>query len=347
MINDLTSGFNIATNLTIDPRYNEMLGFTRDEVRKLAAETGIDYDAISVDLARYYNGYLFAIDGKERVYNPTLILYFFNKFQTMPVERFDLVDPNLKTDYQRLRLLVREEQNRKTLLSIAKNEGIYSEITESFSIDSMQDEAHFTPLLFYMGMLTIDKEDSIGGLHLRIPNYSVKTLYWDYIWKLTIDIDKDVQPNSAEQNEALQALAFRGEVEPYINYISKHFFSRLSNRDLMSFDEKYIKLMLLSGLFQSNYYLPVSERESENGYSDVLLERARGRTNVKYEWLWELKYLKDSEADSDGKAVKASLKDAVAQLERYKADPHYSGRTDLKYAAIVFIGKKRFELQVI
>jgi hypothetical protein len=345
MINDLTSGFNIANNLTIDARYNEMLGFTQSEVESMAGEAGISLDALNIDIAHYYNGYLFSIDGKERVYNPAMILYFFDKAQRTPLGKFQLVDPNMKTDYQRLRLLVREEGNRKTLMAIAKNGGIYSEITQDFSIDSMQDRAHFVSLLFYMGLLTIDKDDSIGGLHLAIPNYSVQTLYWEYIWKLTVDIENTVQPDSDEQDEAIRALAFRGELKPYIDYVSKHFFNKLSNRDLLGFDEKYIKLMLLSGIFQSNLYLPVSEREVTGGYSDVILERARGRGNVKYEWVWELKYLKESEAGAE--AVKAALDQAAEQLARYKTDPHFAGRTDIKYAALLFIGKKDYELKVV
>jgi hypothetical protein len=79
MMDDLTSGFNIADNLTLDVRYNEMMGFTGEEVNALMKKTGVDPGLISVDMEMYYNGYLFHKDGENRVYNPSMILYFFNQ----------------------------------------------------------------------------------------------------------------------------------------------------------------------------------------------------------------------------------------------------------------------------
>jgi hypothetical protein len=64
MTNDLTSGFNIADNLTLEERYNEMLGFTSDEVDTLINASGIDRKLITVDMEYYYNGYLFSEDAE-------------------------------------------------------------------------------------------------------------------------------------------------------------------------------------------------------------------------------------------------------------------------------------------
>ncbi|MDR1197447.1 MAG: AAA family ATPase, partial [Prevotellaceae bacterium] len=77
MLDDLTSGYNIAEILTLNPRYNEMLGFTHAEVNTLMAETGVDPALINVDMEAYYNGYKFHPEGENRVYNPSMILYFF------------------------------------------------------------------------------------------------------------------------------------------------------------------------------------------------------------------------------------------------------------------------------
>jgi hypothetical protein len=35
-----------------------------------------------------------------------------------------------------------------------------------------------------MGLVTIDKEEKTGSLSLRIPNYSIKTIYWEYMKNL-------------------------------------------------------------------------------------------------------------------------------------------------------------------
>ncbi|MDR2171412.1 MAG: AAA family ATPase, partial [Planctomycetaceae bacterium] len=63
MLDDLTSGYNIATNLTLDLQYNEILGFTRNEVNEIMNEINIDESKIEIDIEYYYNGYLFNEDA--------------------------------------------------------------------------------------------------------------------------------------------------------------------------------------------------------------------------------------------------------------------------------------------
>ncbi|GHT25616.1 hypothetical protein AGMMS4957_20760 [Bacteroidia bacterium] len=75
-LDDITSGYNIATNLTLNEKYNEMMGFTKTEVDWLMNETGVDPAYINVDMEAYYDGYLFNKNGANRVYNPAMVLYF-------------------------------------------------------------------------------------------------------------------------------------------------------------------------------------------------------------------------------------------------------------------------------
>jgi hypothetical protein len=124
--------------------------------------------------------------------------------------------------------------------------------------------------------------------------------------------------------------------------MSKNIFQRLSNRDLIGFDEKYIKLMLLNGLFRSLLYLPTSEKEVEHGYIDIFLQRSPLRPEIPYEWVWELKYLKQEDATKE--KVATTLKAAQAQLEKYRASALFAGRNDVKFAALVFIGKETYHL---
>jgi hypothetical protein len=176
MLDDLTSGFNISDNLTLDSRYNEMMGFTQQEVDVLMQETGINPAFINVDMEMYYDGYLFDIHGEHRVYNPSMVLYFFNQILKFRRPPENIVDDNLKTDYNRLRRLVQDEQNRATLTEIVQNNGIASNIISKFSIDRLEDSNYFISLLFYMGLLTVDKFEE-GSLYLKIPNYSIRTVF--------------------------------------------------------------------------------------------------------------------------------------------------------------------------
>jgi hypothetical protein len=100
--------------------------------------------------------------------------------------------------------------------------------------------------------------------------------------------------------------------------------------------------MLLSGVFRSGLYVPTSEKEVEHGYIDIFLQRSPLRLEIPYEWVWELKYLK--KGDATEAQVATTLAAAQAQLEKYRASALFAGRDDVKFAALLFIGKEQYQL---
>jgi hypothetical protein len=190
-----------------------------------------------------------------------------------------------------------------------------------------------------MGLLTVDKFEQ-GSLRLKIPNYSIQTLCWEYIAQITVNTNENVVIDMSKQKAALKKLAYNGNLNPYIEYISNDIFKRLSNRDLISFDEKYIKIMLFFGLFQSNLYVPISEPEVEDGYIDIFLYRSPRLPDIKYEWVWEIKYLKKE----DAKELETKQNKSVEQLKRYKRSARFENRSDVKFASITFVGKDKYEI---
>jgi hypothetical protein len=190
-----------------------------------------------------------------------------------------------------------------------------------------------------MGLLTIDRFER-GSLRLKIPNYSIQTLCWEYIAQITVSTNENVIIDLTGQIASLEELAYHGNPYPYIEYVSHNIFKRLSNRDLISFDEKYIKIMLFNGLFQSNLYVPVSETEVEDGYMDIFLYRSPRLPDIKYEWVWEIKYLKKE----DERELKTKQDESVEQLKRYKRSARFEKRSDVKFASILFVGKDRYEI---
>jgi hypothetical protein len=97
---------------------------------------------------------------------------------------------NLK-DGARLRRLMENEHNRKTLIAIMKNGDIMAEIALRFSMDEMYRDQYFISLLFYMGLVTIDRLDR-GMTVLRIPNYLIRTIYWEYIEQFSCNLNTDI-----------------------------------------------------------------------------------------------------------------------------------------------------------
>jgi hypothetical protein len=340
MLDDLTSGYNIATILTLNPKYNEMLGFTQEEVEWLMQETGVDPALINVDMAAYYDGYLFNKDGAHNVYNPAMVLYFFSQILEFNKPPENIIDLNLRTDYGRLQKLTQNDKNRATLIRIMKEDGIVSQILPKFSIDMLNDDSYFVSLLFYMGLLTIKGQYQFQ-LKLGIPNYSIKTLYWEYLVKLMEETSPEMNIESQPLNEAIYALAMDGNVERFIGYVSEHAFSKLSDHDLQRFDEKNIQIMLLAYLFMSKVYVPMSEYEAVPGRADIYLQRSPLLPQIKYEWLFELKYCKTNAKEPE---IIQQQKQGEEQMRQYLGSHRFGSRPDLKAAVIVFIGKNKYRI---
>ncbi|MDI6604933.1 MAG: AAA family ATPase, partial [Thermoanaerobacteraceae bacterium] len=270
MLDDLTSGFNIASNVTMDLGLNEMLGFTEEEVVKIIEEIGIGKKGGLIDnLRELYNGYLFSAESVKRVYNPDMVLYYFDNYTRYRRPPRNLIDDNVKTDYGRLNRLAINEENRETLEKIIKEESIVSDIVTKFSFDRMYDQEYFVSLLFYMGLLTIGRQEKTRLL-LQIPNYVIKTIMWEYI-ELSIKKKYNIKLDLNTLRKSIEDMAYEGKIEPYIDYISQNVLKMLSNRDMINFDEKYIKVILFSYIVNSMAYRPISERETENGYIDIYL----------------------------------------------------------------------------
>ncbi|MGV8149821.1 MAG: AAA family ATPase [Alkaliphilus sp.] len=352
MLDDLTSGFNIASNLTLDINLNEMLGFTENEVRNLIDNSEMaalvknnsiftGESELIQELKKNYNGYLFNKNAKQRVYNPEMILYFFDQWKKSNEYPEKLLDDNVKTDYGRLNRLMVNEENRTKLEEIIKDEGIIAKIASRFSFDNMNDEDNFVSLLFYMGLLT---NDSIiyGETKLAIPNYVTKEIFWEYFNK-KIRQEHSLRHSTEELAKSIWQAGIYGDIKPFIDYISNNVLKKLSNRDLIQFDEKYIKIILFSYMTTSNLYRPRSEKEIENGYIDIYLEKDVRIPETKYEWLLELKYLKKSET----KQIEKVRTEGIKQLQRYARSIEFVNKKNLKKALIIFSGKSDYVLEEI
>jgi len=341
MLDDLTSGFNIALNVTMDLSLNEMLGFTEEEVVKILEEVGIEEkerEKSLEELKELYDGYLFSAEAEKRIYNPDMVLYYLDSIVRYKKPPRNLIDDNVKTDYGRLNRLTMNEENKVLLERIIKEEGIVAEIVTKFSFDRMYDEEYFVSLLFYMGLLTIERQEKTR-LFLKIPNYVIKTIMWEYIetnlkkeYKINLDLN--------ELRKTIEEMAYEGRIKPYIEYISQNVLKVLSNRDIIKFDEKYIKVILITYLVNSKAYRPISERETEGGYIDIYLERDIRIPDVKYEWLIELKYIKKSEKDK----VDKIREEGIRQLKRYRESRGLKERKDVKEALLIFIGKDEYQV---
>ncbi len=345
MLDDMTSGFNISTNLTTHIVTNEMLGFTESEVRQIIRHTGLqtNEEALVGELRKNYNGYLFNMDGKSRVYNPDMVLYFFNEWLTSGRYPGQLFDDNVRTDYGKLRRLMDSERNRRQLETIIADEGIVTNLVSKFSFDRMYDEEYFVSLLFYMGLLTISGT-KYGLTELGIPNYVIKQMFWEH-FERELRETAGIEYASNELGSAVWEMAYAGKVQPFVDFLNGRVLKALSNRDLIRFDEKVFKVLLLAYLTMTNLYRPVSEREEEGKYTDILLEKDFRVQGNLHEWLLELKYVKTGGRGSLDKKVAEAKREGLEQLGRYSESRGLAGKPVLKQAVLVLVGRDEVRVE--
>jgi hypothetical protein len=341
MLDDVTSGFNISNNLSLKASYNEILGFTEEEVKFVMQEAGIEPSLIrdDIDIEYLYNGYTFHVDAKNKLYNSSMINYFFLEILDGGGKIERLVDGNLKTDYGRIKMMLKKPENTEILEKIIET-GMYpTKVIDRFSIEKIHEPQNFLSLLYYMGLVTIAKEENTGTSLLKIPNYSIKTMYWEYMENMILERNPEMLYLPHIIFEGLWAMAFDGNYNLFFDDFMKNFVSQLSNRDMEHFSEKNIKLLLLSVLFQTNLYLPISETENSKGYTDIYLKRRDYLyPGIKIDWVWELKYVKQADAN-DNDIIDAKKNEALTQLQRYKTSNLFKDRKDVRYLMIVFVGK--------
>lgn len=166
-------------------------------------------------------------------------------------------------------------------------------------------------------------------------------MYWEYIRQILKSHIPNLSHNEIKYYESMGKLAFDNDPVQFIKFIHDFYVSQFSNRDYRGFDEKYVKAIILTLMFQANYYLPISEIETSGGYCDIYLQRRNLYPLVDTDWVWEIKYVKQEDAD-DAKIIEQKKSKAIEQLNRYKNSTFFKDRTDVRYLAVVFIGKKEY-----
>jgi len=98
-LDSLTSGFNIAKNISMFPELNEMVGFTTEEAKYLLQEVNTNNIEETMEiLAENYNGYRFCKSAENKVFNSNMVLYFIDEYQRTKGIPDQLADPNMNNE---------------------------------------------------------------------------------------------------------------------------------------------------------------------------------------------------------------------------------------------------------
>ena len=314
-LDSLTSGFNIGSDKTQNDAFNEMMGFTEEELKELMKEQNIskeEQEEILPIMKENYDGYRFSLYGKEKMYNSNMCLYFLNSYLENRRIPNQLIDVNIASDYTKLGKMLdlcKGEERERVIEQTVSGEGIVSEITQKFNPAMEFTETDLVSMLYYLGYLTIAGE-VFEKPELKIPNRVMKEIYSDYFLQI-LSKTAELRINENEYNEMLREIALEGKIDKIVEKLEK-YLKNLSNRDYIKFDEKYVKIIFYCIAMNLKIFRLKSEMEVQRRYPDILLipkDKSKGYKGV----MIEFKYLKKEEA---GK-LKEKQEEARNQIKEY------------------------------
>ena len=316
-LDSLTSGFNIGKDISQDVRFNEMMGFTKEELIQILNNEKIpleEQEKIIPIMKENYDGYKFSIKAQKEIYNSNMCLYFLSEYSWSREIPDKLIDTNIASDYSKIGKMLdlcKGENRLEILQKTVQGEPIVNNIVEKFNPAIEFTEKDMISMLYYLGYLTISGED-LGKPELTIPNKVMKEIYASYFMQI-MEEEANFKIDNATNNEILRQIAKEGKIDKIVETL-KIYLNNLSNRDLIKFDEKYIKLIFYCLAMNMNIYSTKSEMEVNRNYPDILLvprDSSKGYKAV----MVEFKYLKKGET---GK-LEEKQKEAREQIERYSS----------------------------
>ncbi|WP_274968035.1 AAA family ATPase [Succinimonas amylolytica] len=352
-LDSLTSGFNIALNVTSDECFNAYAGFTEDELKVIIPQLadlqkiGVTAEEVISRMKPVYDGYCFSRLAESTLYNSSMCLYYLNKLRKEHdfIAPEDCMDPASDHDGSKL----------KQLFAIAED-GLADRIIDtyltgrSFSIKNLAeninlnksaryDDVQLLSMLYYLGYLTIDpKLSSSSRLSLKIPNMFMSKLF------AQCTVDLRLKPSKLFKYQVLDISAMleaNDDISSFANSCTEFLSSIFTNQVLSHMSEMALNLVLhakLDSMFGVFAEMQKSLRIAGKGekYADLVITVNDG-TQDECIYLIELKYTAKKEAT---KAKLESLKkEASAQVSTYRTALEFQGKQVRAYA-MVFAGSE-------
>jgi len=320
-MDDVTSGFNIGRNISLDAQFNGLLGFNHQEMTQLFAAFGQDYAAHHELMSQWYSHYHFDETCHESITNSDMALYFLQAIVETSKPPRDMIDHNVRIDYGKLRHLIQIDQqlngNFSRLREVIESGEQVGDIQTSFPVEGLLKAENFISLLYYFGLLTFAGEKEGAGL-LKIPNRTIQQLMYGYLRDAYYDVGV-FKPSTWDLGEKLRHMAYRGAWQPFFEYLSEQITEQASVRDYLR-GEKMVQGFLLAWLNLSPYFTVFSEQETGGGFVDLYLAPFYTRyPDMGHAYLIELKYLSRSQDTPERRQT--TIDAATKQLQTYCDDP--------------------------
>ena len=324
-LSDATSGYNIVKNISWRRQFNDLCGFTEEEVYPLVQQTiqacqlpAARADEVMELMRVFYDGSRFTFDEAPFIYNPTLVFYFLDEFESNCRYPDKMLDGNFAPDYAKL-VYISRHPNGEELLHAAideKQEVSVTEIGDRFGVAEMlelhKQHDRLASLLCYLGVLTYDDRTLTGEYRLKIPNLVIQRLYVERLLEMFLpSID-----NQDRGKDSAKQLYERGDIAPLCRFVEETYFRAFDNRDYLHANELTIKTAFLTLLYNDILYIIDSETALERTYADLtMIIRPEMRRFQLLDILVEFKYVALKQTGMNGAALKALSAEDLKALE--------------------------------
>lgn len=337
-MDDVTSGFNIGQHISLHQEFNELLGFTQQDVRTMLEYYALEPDQLLPIMQAWYDHYRFSSETEQTVFNTDMVLYFIKNYLRRDELPEEMIDQNVRIDYGKLRHLMvldkRLNGNFSYMMTIIANQVTSPvRVVQTFPVEWLTKPANFISLLFYFGLLSYTQTGE-----LQIPNETVRQLMYSYIREGYQDVDV-FNVDMWRLAALMQRMAYHGEWPAVLQFLADEVQKQTAIRDYLT-GEKVVQTFLLAYLSVTDYYIIRTEEELGKGFVDLYLEPFWGKyADLSYSYLIELKYLTRNEFTPE--KMTAALTTAKAQLQQYATDARIikrSRNSQVVKVALIFSG---------
>ena len=324
---------NLSVRSVTDLRYDEYFGFTDAEVQELLNYYGFSncYDAIK----EWYDGYQF---GNTDVYCPWDVMNYcdtlLDELNAQPENYWVNTSSN-----DAVRKFIEECDNGTTKREIERliaGETIEKEIYQELTYQDMYTSIdHIWSVLFTTGYLTQKGKIEGNRYKLAIPNLEIRSIYTSQIMTL---FQENVKKDGQLLTQFCDALN-QGNTSEVENCLNRYLRKTISIRDTFvkkQLKENFYHGILVGILGLKDYWGITSNRETGDGYSDIVVETENSQKGI----ILEVKYAHDGN-------LEAASQKALKQIEKtnYAQELQDEGiDTILKYGIAFY--KKRCKVEL-
>ena len=324
-LDDLSSGFNVGTVVSLRSDLLNLVGFTKEQTRRYVDEIFEEHalpaelkSTVMSDLESFYDGYHFT-PGAEPLYNATICNWYLQNFVAERRIPWAVIDANVRTDIGWFRRLAQTNSRamEKVRAYVERGEGELvnaTALSAKFGREKFFSEEFFPYALYYLGLLTF--EDDIT---LNIPNLTIKNMFVDYYDELSEFTNGDEARRAFGQAIRAHVKAdgtWKGIFEAYWQQYVK---ARIPAQAFDKMNENFFRTTFTSRCmdYLTTFYSFETEYNSSEGRCDFLAIPKPGV--AKPAQLVEFKYFTNAAAEK-GKVLGRTTPDAetVEQALAYR-----------------------------